>query len=230
MTKRPLYFEKSQVKTLIFDWDGTLLNSIGALTDTFFQTCKTFSLPPPNQADLHNSFGSPPDSIVQRFFPDICQKDPHFVQNFIRTFRQDYHNSKPQLFTHSKETLTLLQQSDYTLCVATNKNRIIFDQELQQTGLGHLISLSKTPTECAAKPNPAMLHSICNTLGVAPENCVMIGDHSNDIVAAHEANMPAVLLLQGKETSPSTCSSLNPEGILKSMEDLPDWLRNEPHG
>ncbi len=230
MTKTPLYFEKSQVKTLIFDWDGTLLNSIGALTDTFFQTCKTFSLPTPTQADLQNSFGSPSESIVQRFFPDTCQKDPHFVQNFIRTFRQGYLNSKPQLFTHSKETLILLHESGYTLCVATNKNRISFDQELQQTGLDHLISLSKTPTECAAKPNPAMLHSICNTLGVAPENCVMIGDHSNDIVAAHEASMPAVLLLQGKKTDPNAFSSLNPEAILKSIEDLPDWLRSKPHG
>lgn len=228
MTKTPLYFEKSQVKTLIFDWDGTLLNSIGALSDTFFQTCKTLSLPAPSLEALQNSFGNPSDSIVQGFFPDNCHKDPHFLETFKQTFRQGYHKSKPQLFTHSKATLTRLHKLGYTLCVATNKNRLNFDQELQQTGLEHLITLSKTPTECPAKPDPSMLHSICNTLAVLPENCIMIGDHSNDIVAAHEANMPAVILLQNHKNTPNTFSSLNPEGILAGIEDLPDWLRNKP--
>lgn len=229
MSETPLHIEKSQIKTLIFDWDGTLLNSIGALTETFFQTCKSLSLPAPDKKALQNSFGNAPDSIVLNFFPDICRKDPHFLQTFIRTFREGYLNSKPQLFTHSKATLTLLHNLGYTLCIATNKNRSNFDQELQKTELEHLITLSKTPTECAAKPNPAMLNSICNTLAVLPEHCIMIGDHSNDILAAHEANMGAVILLQEKDSSSNNFSSLNPEGILRGIEDLPSWLRDQPH-
>ena len=229
MTLSPLHLVKSEVKTIIFDWDGTLLNSIGALTNTFLQTCQALSLPAPSKEAVQNSFGNPPDSIIQGFFPTMCREDPHFQPNFIRTFRQGYQNSKPELFPHSKETLTLLHESGYTLCIATNKNRANFDQELQQTDLKNLITLSRTPTECAAKPSPAMLNSICNTLAVLPEHCIMVGDHCNDILAAHEANMGAIILLQEKNHGSNNFSSLNPEGILSGIEDLPSWLRDQPN-
>ena len=220
-----LPFNHNQLHTIIFDWDGTLLDSITPLTECFLEASREFNLPEPRLDEVSQAFGQRPDQVIKQFFYAHAQEDPDFITKFSRSFRKNYSNKKPTLFSPCLETLSKLKNQKYQICIATNKTRAILDKELSETGVLSLIHTSYTPSEAEAKPSPDMLNKIMNTCAVLPENCLMIGDHQNDILAAHEAGMHAIGI-QADPQHRRQLSKLNPSGLLKKIEDLPNWIEN----
>ena len=224
MNHTPIHWHKEDIKTLIFDWDGTLLDSISPLTEAFILTCSQLNIECPDQNAIRASFGNPPQTIVQSFFPKLVAEDTKFFNKFVTLFRGLYSQQAPCLFSQSKTTLEKLQSAGYSIHIASNKTRQLLEKEIHSTGLIDIIKSSKTPSEHAAKPEPEMLQAICNQEVIPPETCLMIGDNANDILAAHAAGIPTVILGYNHKQAQSL-STYHPEAILDSIIELPQWLK-----
>lgn len=222
----PIKYQNQKIKLIIFDWDGTLLDSLSPLTESFIETCKDMDLNKPTINDIRQSFGHKPEQIIYQFFPEESTKNKDFTLIFTTKFRNFYQKKSAKLFPGSKLVLERLSQKGYKLAIATNKTRPLLEKELGETAVESLISMSQTPSEQPAKPNPSMLTHIVNAHGLHAENCLMVGDHENDILAAKAAHIPVVVIAENSSTA-EKLTYHQPHAIISSIENLPDWVQQD---
>ena len=206
--------------TLIFDWDGTLLDNRQAIKEAFKATCIKFKVPAPSEETLNQNIGRPAQDIAKSLFSTHDAATPGFSEIFFEDFRRHYLNLDVALFPQTKATLTSLQQAGYLLVIATNKRRSLFDLENQQHQLTHLWHSSHCGDEYThKKPHPEMLLAIADN---HPETQhIMIGDTDKDINAAKEAKIPSIAILNNAPACvQNTIHAAQPDQIIASISQL----------
>lgn len=204
---------------LIFDWDGTLANSLDIIIKAFQTTACELGLDEPDALLLQNSMGEPPTTVIQRLYPELYTND--FAERFLTCFRAHYgkHSHSIQLLPSVLEVLQKLYLQGKTLAIASNKSKLLLETELEATQVRMFFSSIKSISDYPGKPNPAMLQAIMNETHHTPTQCLMIGDHHNDLLAARACQMRSLAVLTGSQDR-CALSSYNPDFILKSASEL----------
>ena len=210
-------------RLLIFDWDGTLLDSIATIVACTQATLEELEQPRADEEVIRGAIGLGLRETVNRFAPG-CDDELYgrIVEVYRRLWFEEfvYH---PRLFSGSREVLEELRQSGYLLAVATAKSRRGLDQDLEGTGLGHQFDATRTVDEAHSKPHPQMILDILDELGVAATRSLMIGDTTHDMLMAHNAGTAAVAVLTGSQ-SRSELSEASPQAFFDNLTELPPWL------
>jgi len=128
------------------------------------------------------------------------------------------------LFPAVVDGICALNQEGYLMAVATGKSRLGLDRSLLATGLVPYFHTSRCADEAFSKPHPEMLHTIMDTLGVAPERTLMIGDTTHDLQMARNAGVAAVAVSYGAHL-PGDLQGMNPLACVDSFEQLMRWLK-----
>lgn len=208
---------------LIFDWDGTLLDSISTIVACTQTALEELEQPRADDEVIRGAIGLGLRETVNRFAPG-CDDELYgrIVDVYRRLWFEEfaYH---PRLFPGSREVLEELERSGYLLAVATAKSRRGLDQDLEGTGLGHLFDATRTVDEAHSKPHPQMILDILDELGVTATRSLMIGDTAHDMLMAHNAGTAAAAVLTGSH-SRSELSEASPRVYFNSLTELPPWL------
>lgn len=183
---------KNRFELIIFDWDGTLINTIDWIVHCMQNAARLCRCPVPQERTIRDIIGLSIDNALAVLFPDCVpslrkQIQHHYSQQFF-TKRL----SRADLFTGVYDMLTELNQSGYRMAVATGKGRSGLRQALDETGTEDLFCVTRCADETASKPNPLMLRQILETTGVAAERALMVGDSSHDLEMAARAGLAAV--------------------------------------
>lgn len=220
-----LKFNDKQV--LLFDLDGTLVDSAPDLALAVNQMLAELGLATFSEQCIRGWVGNGAQVLVQRALsgsseiaPDL---DTEAVESALAIFLGSYQANlcvESRLYDGVFNTLTTLKKHEFRLVIVTNKPQRFVQPILDGLGLSDLFefivggdSLEKR------KPDPMPLHHICQQLDVTPQQCLMIGDSKNDILAAKAANIDSVGLTYGYNYGEDIAIH-QPELVLSDFSDL----------
>ena len=180
------------VKLVVFDWDGTLMDSVPRIVSAMQETARMLSLPIPSRSDVQEIIGISLEPAIERLFGRL-DADTH--QSFLAVYRDEYveRNQTPSpLFAGALTLLQQLQQDALKLAVATGKARRGLDRVLLETQTGGFFAATRCSDESEGKPSPRMLHELMTELEVDAHETVLIGDSIHDMQMASNAGVKAV--------------------------------------
>lgn len=219
----------TQPRLIIFDWDGTLIDSISAIVECTYAMLDELGLPRIDQARVLSLIGSSLSSSVEALAPGLSEDQRRrVVETYRRLWFSEYHH-RPVLIQGADVILAKLAAQGALLAVATAKSRRGLAVDLERTGLEDSFHASRTAEESAPKPSPLMLLEILDELGVRGEDALMVGDSVHDIEMAHSAGVAVVAVASGAQSEPAL-RAVEPLDCLPSVTDLSEWLRSRAHG
>ena len=208
---------------IIFDWDGTLVNSIDWIVYCIEKAAGDCQCHVPGQQEIKDIIGLNIKSAMHELFPGI---DVSTQQHLVKRYSEIFFTKSigpSDLFEGVYTLLLELRKSGYQLAVATGKNRLGLDRGLTGTNTEELFSVTKCADETMSKPNPAMLHEIVEYLDVRIDRALMVGDSIHDLQMATNANMASVGVSCGAH-SEETLKKYNPLHCLQQTHQLFDLL------
>ncbi len=210
-------------RLLVFDWDGTLIDSEAKIIAVLNTVIDELGLPPVSAECIRNVVGlALPEAMAQLFYG--C--DQNFQGYIVERYRHHFsHPASPDspLFPGTVTTLKRLRDAGYLLCLATSKSRQGLDRELKGTDLFNYFSVTRCADEARSKPHPLMLRQIMAQLHAKPEETVVIGDSEYDLGMASNAGTDAVAVASGVHSRKRLLAWF-PRACLDSVVDLPQWL------
>lgn len=211
-----------QFDLLVFDWDGTLMDSAGAIAFSIQAASRDVGVPVPSESEARHIIGLGLNEAISALFPELPRSD---YAALIERYRHHYlsKNAEIPLFSGVAETIAALHNDGFLLAVATGKGRRGLDQVLEQTGLGGYFHSSRCADECFSKPHPCMLLEIMGELGVPRTRTLMIGDTSHDLQMASNAGVPAVGVSYGAHPREGLMA-LAPLACADNFAELSQWL------
>jgi len=214
---------KKRFKLLVFDWDGTLMDSEARIVACMQATARDLGLEVPTAVSSRNIIGLGLKEAVTTLFPG---SDDAQVGRVVERYRHHFlvANKTPSaLFPGAAEMLNRLVEDDFLLAVATGKGRQGLDLVLKSTGLGPLFHTTRCADETFSKPHPQMLLQILDELGVDAGEALMIGDTEYDLQMAANAEVKSLAVSYGVH-SRDRLMQYQPLGCLDAIHELTDWL------
>ena len=209
---------------IVFDWDGTLLDSAGAIVQAIQSACIDLALPVPENSKARHVIGLGLVDAMRHAVPDL---PPDRYQAMVDRYRFHYlaGDHKLTLFDEVPEMLARLHAAGHILAIATGKSRLGLDRALEHSGLRHLFQASRCADECHSKPHPQMLHELMAEFAVAEASTLMIGDTSHDVLMATNAGVDALAVTYGAHPHAHLLEH-KPAACLHSVRELDQWLQN----
>ena len=210
-------------RLVVFDWDRTLIDSIGSIVECTFAMLDELELPRLDQDKVLGLIGSSMSSSIDSLAPGA---DEEIRTRILETYRRlwfEQYRHRSTLIDGAVETLEQLASRESFLAVATAKSRRGLDVDLERTGLGRFFQHSRTAEETAPKPQPAMLFALMGASGVEAEETVMVGDTEHDLEMARRARVTALAVATGA-VSRRRLEAQAPEACFESLEEIVPWL------
>jgi phosphoglycolate phosphatase len=218
MPTNPLPF-----KLVVFDWDGTLMDSVAVIVACAQAMLRELGLPEHPDEVIRNTVGLGLRETIDQLIPGC---DAELYSRVLETYRAHWlstYQNQPLLFPGVPAMLRRLADEGYLLGIATGKSRRGLDYALQTSGLAGLFQATRTVDEAPSKPHPGMLLDILSEFGVRAEEAVMIGDTVYDLEMARAARMAGLAVLSGSQDREELLR-FEPLACLPSVVELPDWL------
>lgn len=210
----------SAVKLVIFDWDGTLFDSVGQIVESLKFAAKEFNQPLTDEA-AKSIIGLGLPEVAQVLFPQV----PELHDQILKCYGDHYveHSKSDVWFDGVAEMLQDLKDLGIQLAVATGKSRRGLDRVLGQTNSLELFSTTRAASETKSKPDPLMLAEILVETGFSAEQAIMVGDTSYDLEMAKNIQMPRVGVAYGVH-SVETLMQFEPLLIASNVQELHEFL------
>lgn len=210
----------SPVKLVIFDWDGTLFDSVGQIVASLQFAAQQFNQPL-TDADAKSIIGLGLPEVAQRLFPAV----PELHADILQAYSEHYvaNSVEDAWFAGVSEMLYALKDQGIKLAVATGKSRKGLDRVLKQTNSLELFHATRAASETRSKPDPLMLAEILAETGIHAHEAIMVGDTSYDLEMALNIVMPSVGVSYGVHTS-ETLANFNPLSIVNDVSSLHEFL------
>lgn len=214
---------------VVFDWDGTLMDSEARIVACMQRAAADAGLPVPSAAAARDIIGLGLADAVQRLFPDA---DARGVEALVDTYRHHWMADEvaPSLmFAGAQQLIEGLHAAGYLLAVATGKGRRGLDKVLDESGLRDFFHATRCADETFSKPHPQMLEEILTDLDTAPGSALMVGDTEYDMLMARNARVSAVGVSHGVHA----VERLLAHGAMHCFDDLyqlSHWLQKPAVG
>ncbi len=213
---------EARYRLIVFDWDGTLIDSAATIVECIQQASREMGLPVPDRQTASHVIGLGLHDSLRLAVPSL---PPERYADFAAFYRRHFleREDAMAIFPGVRELLERLHASGRLLAVATGKSRHGLDRALQASGLDGCFAASRCADETNPKPHPAMLLELMQQLAVAPGRALMVGDTSHDLEMAGGAGVDAVAVTYGAHPE-AALRALEPRGCVASVAELAAWL------
>src|SRR5450830_1242049 len=213
---------RKQFDLIVFDWDGTLMDSTSTIVQCIQAAARDLGLPVPDKRAASHVIGLGLADAMQAAMPDI---DPKYYPRIVERYRHHYlgQDQDLTLFGGVREMLADLAQQGYFLAVATGKSRVGLNRALNATKLLSAFDATRCADETFSKPHPAMLQELTRELGQEMQRTVMIGDTTHDLQMANNAGAAGIAVEYGAHPV-EQLQACNPLYSAASVADLHQWL------
>ena len=209
-------------RLLVFDWDGTIIDSASAIVDCICAAARDTGIAVPPRERAAHTIGLGLHDALRLAVPDLPpERYPAFVAHYRKHFLAC--EDSMQLFTGVPELLVDLKQRGHRLAIATGKSRRGLDRALDACGMAAHFHATRCGDETQPKPHPAMLLELLEELAIEPQRALMIGDTSHDLEMARNAGVPAIGVCSGAHPL-HALEALEPLACLKTVCELRQWL------
>jgi phosphoglycolate phosphatase len=207
---------------MIFDWDGTLMDSVDRIVSCMQSAGRDCGLVEPSRDAVKQIIGLSLATAMPILFPAQSESTYHHVRElYSRYYKFDDPTPTP-LFPGIEAMLR--QLAGYkSLAVATGKSRAGLERVLQVTQLGEVFVARRGADDAASKPDPLMLTQIVQELGIPVSDAVMIGDSVHDLAMAAALGMDRIGVSWGVDNK-ATLARYEPILIADSVTQLAERL------
>lgn len=211
---------------LVFDWDGTLMDSEASIVTCMQGAISDLGCEPRSDESIKNIIGLGLREAIDTLYPG---SDDAFLKAMVDRYR--YHflgggSDMAELFPGAAETIRDLSEAGYLLAVATGKGRRGLDMVLEKTGLGQYFHATRCADESFSKPHPQMLEQLMDVLGAEPGETLMIGDTEYDMQMANNARTHALAVSYGVHDKERLLQH-SPLHCLDAIVELGGWLAGQ---
>ena len=208
---------------VIFDWDGTLMDSTRLIARSLQSACRDVGIAVPSEEDALFVIGLNIEDTFRRVAPDL---DPEGRQRVAERYRFHFlaNEHEAPLYDGVREMLAELHGSGRRLAVATGKARRGLERALDTTGLRRWFEATRCADEGFAKPHPDMLLMLLEITGVDPRRALMVGDTTHDLEMARNARVAALAVASGTQPR-EELERLGPLACLERVGELTAWLQ-----
>lgn len=216
----------SSYEVLIFDWDGTLVDSIGRIVESVGVASHACGLPALDEASVKGIIGLSLAEAFTALYPQVDELD--LVERFRSAYAAHYlalEAEPSQLYPGVAETLHELRERGYRLAVATGKGRRGLDRVLAGQGWQDFFDITRCSDETAGKPDPRMILEILAHFAAPAAQALMIGDSVFDLEMARRAGVDSVAVTYGAQSA-EVLRGYGPRLSIDRFAQLGDWLRS----
>lgn len=208
---------------LVFDWDGTLMDSAATIVASIQAACRDLKLPVPEQSRASHIIGLGLHDALAYAIPGLPASD---YGRIVERYRQHFLARDPELrfFPGAKKMLSTLKERGHLLAVATGKSQAGLSRALDNSESRVFFSATRCADQCASKPAPDMLHELMAELEVGRARTLMIGDTVHDLQMAARAGVDAVAVSHGAHPKRDLVS-LKPLACAEDIDELGQWLQ-----
>ena len=213
---------RKQFDLIVFDWDGTLMDSTSTIVTCIQAAARDLGLPVPDDKRASYVIGLGLQDAMEAVLPDL---DAKYYPHMVERYRYHYLTKDKglTLFDGVRDMLNELSQAGYFLAVATGKSRVGLNRALDAANLLSVFDATRCADETFSKPHPAMLHELTRELGQDIRRTVMIGDTTHDLQMAINAGAAGVGVHYGAHSAVEL-EALNPSFVASSVAELHAWL------
>ncbi|MGI1678028.1 MAG: HAD-IA family hydrolase [Cellvibrionaceae bacterium] len=181
----------------IFDWDGTLSNSLGKIVTCTQLAAEEMGMEKPTDDAVKNIIGLSLPKAIDMVFPGITESElKQLLEIYSKYFRADKAN-EIDFYPGVRSTLDSLLNAGHHIAVATGKSRQGLDRVFTDLDMVDYFHGSRCADETKSKPHPLMLEELLDEFGVDAQDAVMIGDTEYDMDMAKQINMPRIAVSYG---------------------------------
>jgi phosphoglycolate phosphatase len=211
-----------KLELVVFDWDGTLLNSTATIVQSIQAACRDLDLPVPPDALASYVIGLGLAEALATAVPAMTEQ---MVPRMLERYRFHYLSADHELklFDGVHGLLDDLLARGAYLAIATGKNRVGLDRALRNAGLEGVFHTTRCADESRSKPHPQMLLDVMRAVGADPGRTVMVGDTTHDLNMARNASTHAVAVNYGAHPD-GELRALQPAAVVDSIGALQQWL------
>lgn len=217
-----------RLQGLIFDLDGTLLDSAADLRQAMNIMLEQMNLRPLTLAEVKSMMGDGSMEMVRRALiatgHDVGKDLFPYVQQFIGYYRNIIKPDPSQIYPYAREILEKFSNNGVKLGICTNKQEATSYKILEQLDLKKYFEfIAGGDTFQYHKPNPEHVYGVITALDVPRDSCVFIGDGRNDVFAAHGANIQCIVVTHVNE---GDFHELGADKVISGFEQLPSALKS----
>jgi phosphoglycolate phosphatase len=213
-----------ELKLLIFDWDGTLCDSISRIVECMQSAAVKCGVAPCGADAVKAIIGLSLDEAIRVLHGE------HRSDKFVELFRMAYGEAfisvdqcPSGLFAKVRSCLEGYANAGYYLAVATGKSRGGLDRALAQHDLSGFFDVTRCADETRGKPDPLMLHEILAHCAVPAKSAVMVGDSVFDLEMARRAQMQSIAVTYGAQ-SRDVLVKAKPDAVIDHFFELTPWV------
>lgn len=207
---------------IVFDWDGTLMDSAAAIVASLQGACRDLDLPVPRDEDARYIIGLGLSDALAHILPGLDAAEfPRVADRYRHHFLAL--DGGTALFPGVAEVIAELHAAGYQLAIATGKSRRGLTRALAATGLVSYFHASRCADEGHSKPHPGMLQAVMRELRARNDRTLMIGDTTHDLEMARAAGVAALGVACGAHAREALLA-LSPLACLASVAELRGWL------
>ena len=214
------------VRTVLFDLDGTLLDTAPDLADALNAVLAENHRPPLSFQEIRGVVSHGGMALIRLGFA-LDESHPDFNPLRLRLLAlyRDKISNKTRPFPGMGELLDQLERRGLNWGVVTNKPGWLTEPLLKNLGLFERAAcIVSGDTLANRKPHPAPMLHACEQAGSTPEQCVYVGDAQRDIEAGRNAGMHTLVALFGYFQEQDRPHEWHADGMIRTPRDLLDWL------
>ncbi|MCE8036920.1 MAG: HAD family hydrolase [Halomonadaceae bacterium] len=214
-------------RLVIFDWDGTLMDSAARIVSSMQAAARDAGWGHLEAAAVRDIIGLGLPEAIDRLCPGIDAERFELLRSrYVHYFVEA--DGTPMTFFDGVESgiATLRERHERRLAVATGKSRRGLDRVFRESDSGRWFHASRTADETRSKPHPQMLEELLVELGTPVEETVMVGDTEYDLEMARALGMDRVAVTWGVH-EPGRLAASRPVYTAGTVGELFEWLNRE---
>ncbi len=216
--------DKKRYDLIVFDWDGTVVDSTAVIVNSIQSACRDLGLPVPSDEAARHVIGMGLQQALQHAVPSAPAE---LLPQLVERYRHHYfaQDDDITLFDGARDTIDSLHEAGYLLAVATGKSRKGLERSMHTSGMDGYFHATRTADQTFSKPHPAMLLEIMDELGIDPARVLMVGDTTHDLQMALNAGVDAVGMAHGAHPADQLLE-LKPLALLQDFAGFRSWFRD----
>lgn len=212
------------IRLLIFDWDGTLVDSLERIVNSMHHAARFCGLEQRSTGQIHAIIGLSLEKAFLQLYPETEQAA--LRQQFRKAYSDHYLEQEQQpspFYPGVRDTLDNFRSAGYQLAVATGKSRQGLDRVLQGHGMQDFFDITRCADETRSKPHPLMLEQILEHCRQPAKSAIMVGDSAFDLQMANHAGIAPVAVSYGAMPS-AVLAREHPVLTIDHFNELDRWL------
>ena len=185
-------FDPSNINTVLFDFDGTLLDSNGLIADTWRHTVRNFTGKEISDDEIRDTIGEMLIDSMRRMMPEV---NPEEAVEFYRVYQRGIFLDRVRLFEGTEKVLRALKAAGFKTAIVTNRLKSSTHNALEHFEITELFDFILTASEMEKfKPDPEPIYKALEQLNSKPEEAIFVGDSNHDIEAGNAAGVFTILV------------------------------------